>query len=176
MRCSSKRHQEVSTPRHLHYNGWFTKPGKITSNFFIPFLRQDDSEGDQLLDTQNVISRFRANLVIAGVEPFEEDNWSHLIIGNTQFVVSRHFKINEIFRCTASRFLWNECAHFVINTKVTGPCGRCQMVGVDQETGTRTKEPLMSLSAYRAGKVSPKQSCIFTLIKKRLSHKRWKKM
>ncbi|XP_033469369.2 molybdenum cofactor sulfurase isoform X1 [Epinephelus lanceolatus] len=80
--------------------------------------RQDDSEGDQLLDTQNVISRFRANLVIAGVEPFEEDNWSHLIIGNTRFMV-------------------------------VGQCGRCQMIGVDQETGTKTKEPLMSLSAYR---------------------------
>ncbi|XP_070772305.1 molybdenum cofactor sulfurase [Enoplosus armatus] len=85
--------------------------------------RQDDSEGDQLLDTQNVISRFRANLVITGVEPFEEDNWSHLIIGNTRFMV-------------------------------TGQCGRCQMVGVDQDTGTKTKEPLMSLSAHRTGKVT----------------------
>ncbi|XP_033956830.1 molybdenum cofactor sulfurase isoform X2 [Pseudochaenichthys georgianus] len=85
--------------------------------------RQDDSEGDQLLDTQNVISRFRANLVIAGGEPFEEDNWTHLIIGNTRFVVA-------------------------------GQCGRCQMIGVDQETGGRTKEPLMSLSAYRNGKVT----------------------
>ncbi|KAK5882060.1 hypothetical protein CesoFtcFv8_020687 [Champsocephalus esox] len=85
--------------------------------------RQDDSEGDQLLDTQNVISRFRANLVIAGGEPFEEDNWPHLIIGNTRFVVA-------------------------------GQCGRCQMIGVDQETGGRTKEPLMSLSAYRNGKVT----------------------
>ncbi|XP_051815684.1 molybdenum cofactor sulfurase [Acanthochromis polyacanthus] len=85
--------------------------------------RQDDSEGDQLLDTQNVISRFRANLVIAGVEPFEEDNWSHLIIGSTRFMVA-------------------------------GPCGRCQMVGTDQDTGTKTKEPLMSLSAARTGKVT----------------------
>ncbi|XP_028982931.1 molybdenum cofactor sulfurase isoform X2 [Betta splendens] len=85
--------------------------------------RQDYSEGDQLLDTQNVISRFRANLVIAGVEPFEEDNWSHLIIGNTRFVVA-------------------------------GPCARCQMVGVDQDTGAKTKEPLMSLSARRPGKVT----------------------
>ncbi|XP_068582110.1 molybdenum cofactor sulfurase isoform X1 [Cebidichthys violaceus] len=85
--------------------------------------RQDDAEGDQLLDTQNVISRFRANLVIAGVEPFEEDNWPHLTIGNTRFVVA-------------------------------GQCGRCQMIGVDQETGTKTKEPLMSLSAYRNGKVT----------------------
>lgn len=54
----------------------------------FPLPRQDDTEGDRLLDTQNVISRFRANLVIAGGEPFEEDNWPHLIIGNTRFVVS----------------------------------------------------------------------------------------
>lgn len=85
--------------------------------------RQDYSEGEQLLDTQNVISRFRANLVIAGVEPFEEDNWSHLIIGSTRFMVA-------------------------------GQCQRCHMVGIDQDTGTKTKEPLMSLSAYRTGKVT----------------------
>ncbi|XP_068424391.1 molybdenum cofactor sulfurase isoform X2 [Clinocottus analis] len=85
--------------------------------------RQSDIDGNQLLDTQNVISRFRANLVITGVEPFEEDNWPHLIIGNTRFVVA-------------------------------GQCGRCQMIGVDQETGNKTKEPLISLSAYRNGKVT----------------------
>lgn len=83
--------------------------------------RQENSEDDQRLDTHNVISRFRANLVIAGIEPFEEDNWSHLIIGNTRFVVA-------------------------------GQCGRCQMVGLDQDTGTKTKEPLLSLSACRPGK------------------------
>lgn len=31
------------------------------------------------------------------------------------------------------------------------------MVGIDQDTGSKTKEPLMSLSAYRSGKVSQKQ-------------------
>ncbi|KAM9364512.1 molybdenum cofactor sulfurase isoform 2-T3 [Pholidichthys leucotaenia] len=85
--------------------------------------RQDGCEGDQLLDTQSVISRFRANLVITGVEAFEEDNWSHLDIGSTRFVV-------------------------------TGQCGRCHLVGIDQDTGTKTKEPLMSLSAYRTGKLT----------------------
>lgn len=85
--------------------------------------RQDDSEVDHPLDMQKVISRFRANLVIAGVEAFEEDNWSHLVIGNTRFMVA-------------------------------GQCGRCQMIGVDQDTGTKTKELLMSLMAYRTGKVT----------------------
>lgn len=45
----------------------------------------------------------------------------------------------------------------MINPKVAGQCRRCQMVGVDQDTGNKTKEPLMSLSAYRNGKVSQKQ-------------------
>lgn len=139
-------------PVNLHYSA------NVACNFHIPFLRQDDSAGDQLLDTQNVISRFRANLVIAGVEAFEEDNWSHLIIGNTRFVVSWHLEINdEILKCIESGFLINERAPFVINPKVAGQCGRCQMVGVDQDTGTKTKELLKSLSAYRTGKVSQKQ-------------------
>uniref|UniRef100_UPI003AACC1DD molybdenum cofactor sulfurase n=1 Tax=Centroberyx gerrardi TaxID=166262 RepID=UPI003AACC1DD len=85
--------------------------------------RRGYSEDHPLLDTQNLISRFRANLVIAGVEPFEEDNWSHLIIGNTRFLVA-------------------------------GRCARCQMIGVEQDTGTKTKEPLLSLSACHAGKVT----------------------
>uniref|UniRef100_A0A674MDZ3 Molybdenum cofactor sulfurase n=1 Tax=Takifugu rubripes TaxID=31033 RepID=A0A674MDZ3_TAKRU len=84
---------------------------------------QENSMGDQQLDTKNITSRFRTNFIIAGVEAFEEDNWSHLVIGNTRFVV-------------------------------TGHCGRCHMVGVDQETGAKTKEPLLSLSTYRTGKVN----------------------
>ncbi|CAF90945.1 unnamed protein product, partial [Tetraodon nigroviridis] len=96
---------------------------KVACKFHIPFFRQENSVGDQHLDTKNIISRFRANLVIAGVEAFEEDNWSQLMIGNTRFVV-------------------------------TSRCGRCHVVGVDQETGTKTKEPLLSLSSYRTGKVT----------------------
>uniref|UniRef100_A0A4W5P1U6 Molybdenum cofactor sulfurase n=1 Tax=Hucho hucho TaxID=62062 RepID=A0A4W5P1U6_9TELE len=84
--------------------------------------RQESSD-HQPLDIHELISRFRANLVISGLEPFEEDDWSHLIIGNTHF-------------------------------QVAGRCGRCQMIGVDQNTGAKTKEPLLSLSAYRKGKVT----------------------
>uniref|UniRef100_A0A1B6ED13 MOSC domain-containing protein n=1 Tax=Clastoptera arizonana TaxID=38151 RepID=A0A1B6ED13_9HEMI len=37
--------------------------------------------------------------------------------------------------------------------KVIGPCGRCQMICIDQETGDRTKEPLTILSASLKGKI-----------------------
>lgn len=61
---------------------------KVVYTLYIPFLRQENSMGDQQLDTKNITSRFRTNFVVAGIEAFEEDNWSHLVIGNTQFVVS----------------------------------------------------------------------------------------
>lgn len=156
IRCYSKYAslQDTLLSVHLHYSGSFMQHGKITCNFHIRPLRQDGCEGNELLVTQNVIRRFRANLVIAGVEPFEEDNWSHLIIGNSRFVVSWHFEINDEMHFKI--FFWNECAACVINQKVAGQCGRCQMIGIDQDTGTKTKEPLMSLSAYRTGKVGQK--------------------
>uniref|UniRef100_A0A8C5C937 Molybdenum cofactor sulfurase n=1 Tax=Gadus morhua TaxID=8049 RepID=A0A8C5C937_GADMO len=84
----------------------------------------ESSEDGQPLERQDLISRFRANLVIAGVEPFEEDSWSQLIIGNAQFLVG-------------------------------GRCGRCQMICVDQDTGAKSKAPLLALSACRSGKVGP---------------------
>lgn len=67
---------------------YFVICGKVAYHFHIPFFRQENSVGDQNIDTKTIISRFRANLVIAGVEAFEEDNWSQLKIDNTRFVVS----------------------------------------------------------------------------------------
>lgn len=122
--------------------------------------------GDQHLDTKNITSRFRANLVIAGVDAFEEDNWSHLMIGNTRFVVSWR----EILRWTWSYFWKLSTLPLWINPKVTGHCGRCHMVGVNQETGTKTKEPLLSLSTYRRGKVSPQQSLEVLLMREKKNY------
>ncbi|CAL8284479.1 unnamed protein product [Arctogadus glacialis] len=85
--------------------------------------RQESSEDGQPLERQDLISRFRANLVVAGVEPFEEDSWSQLIIGNAQFLVG-------------------------------GRCERCQMICVDQDTGSKSKAPLLALSACRSGKLT----------------------
>ncbi|KAK1172322.1 molybdenum cofactor sulfurase-like [Acipenser oxyrinchus oxyrinchus] len=74
-------------------------------------------------NTEHLIGRFRANLVVCGTQPFEEDGWTELKIGHTSF-------------------------------QVVGQCGRCQMIGIDQDTGTRSKEPLQTLSACRRGKVT----------------------
>lgn len=37
------------------------------------------------------------------------------------------------------------------------------MIGIDQDTGAKTKEPLLSLSAHRTGKVSL-NSCVFVML------------
>ncbi|KAG7455411.1 hypothetical protein MATL_G00256390 [Megalops atlanticus] len=85
--------------------------------------QRQGSDNHQHSDEQQLIDRFRANLVIWGKEPFEEDDWMNIMIGDTPF-------------------------------KVAGPCGRCQMIGVDQSTGARSQQPLQSLSACRNGKVT----------------------
>ena len=72
---------------------------------------------------------FRANIVISGHSPgmrsplpYTEDCFSYLRVGG------RHF-----FR-------------------VVGPCMRCQVVGVDQQTGKRSREPLHTLAQTRKSK------------------------
>ncbi|KAG5266453.1 hypothetical protein AALO_G00232270 [Alosa alosa] len=85
--------------------------------------RLDHPSTPQAISMQQLIARFRANLVVSATNPFEEDNWSSLMIGNTTF-------------------------------QVAGRCGRCQMIGIDQETSARSQEPLKSLSDFRQGKVT----------------------
>ncbi|KAL4617196.1 molybdenum cofactor sulfurase isoform X2 [Arapaima gigas] len=77
----------------------------------------------QKLDVQQLLRRFRANLVIMGTEAFEEDDWTQVQIGDSLF-------------------------------QVAGRCERCYMIGIDQDTGARTLEPLLSLSTYCKGKVT----------------------
>lgn len=76
-------------------------------------------------DLRNIVSRFRANLVIRGGVAFEEDAWSGLRVGDG------------------------------VRLAVSGKCSRCYMVGIDQDSAVRTKEPLLSLSELRRnGKVT----------------------
>ncbi|XP_043112329.1 molybdenum cofactor sulfurase [Puntigrus tetrazona] len=85
--------------------------------------RHDSENEGTWHDTERLIQRFRANLVVSGQEAFAEDGWSHLTVGDTVF-------------------------------QAIGRCGRCQMIGVDQKSATRSQEPLRSLSECRSGKVT----------------------
>ncbi|MBX7138169.1 MAG: MOSC N-terminal beta barrel domain-containing protein [Oligoflexia bacterium] len=68
------------------------------------------------------MNRFRPNIVIDGLDPFEEDDISIL------------------------RFPESNAA-----VRLVKPCARCVVTTVDQETGARGKEPLKSLGRFRVG-------------------------
>ncbi|KAJ8273011.1 hypothetical protein GJAV_G00096330 [Gymnothorax javanicus] len=58
-------------------------------------IKQRNGSGShEHFDVHQLIHRFRANLVICGEEPFEEDQWSNLMIGNTLFKV-----VGQCSRC-----------------------------------------------------------------------------
>uniref|UniRef100_A0A8C6XBC0 Molybdenum cofactor sulfurase n=1 Tax=Naja naja TaxID=35670 RepID=A0A8C6XBC0_NAJNA len=72
---------------------------------------------------QELIYRFRANIVIRTNEPFEEDLWDQIAIGPLHF-------------------------------RVLGPCHRCLVICINQQTGQRNKDFLQRLSSIRDRKVS----------------------
>jgi uncharacterized protein len=68
------------------------------------------------------MNRFRPNIVIAGGEPFAEDGWKRILIGD---------------------------GPDAIPLDIVKPCARCSTVPVDQATGVRGKEPLAILATFR---------------------------
>eukprot|EP00295_Goniomonas_pacifica_P033700 CAMPEP_0175960324 /NCGR_PEP_ID=MMETSP0108-20121206/35301_1 /TAXON_ID=195067 ORGANISM="Goniomonas pacifica, Strain CCMP1869" /NCGR_SAMPLE_ID=MMETSP0108 /ASSEMBLY_ACC=CAM_ASM_000204 /LENGTH=179 /DNA_ID=CAMNT_0017287899 /DNA_START=78 /DNA_END=614 /DNA_ORIENTATION=+ len=68
------------------------------------------------------VSRFRPNIVIGNAPPLGEDDIRMVGLGGSE---------DEVL------------------LPAVGPCGRCEMVNIDQETGQRGVEPLLSLSSYR---------------------------
>lgn len=71
------------------------------------------------LDHAVTAVRFRGNFVVDGAEPFAEDDWKWVRIGDG--VVFRNMK----------------------------PCFRCIFTNIDPETSLRSKEPLQTLRTYR---------------------------
>lgn len=78
---------------------------------------------EEPLEIDELIRRFRANIVISAPESFEEEEWAEISIGALRF-------------------------------QVVGPCSRCQIICIDQQSGERNKEFLQSLSAARGRKTN----------------------
>ncbi|XP_055376872.1 molybdenum cofactor sulfurase 3 [Condylostylus longicornis] len=70
----------------------------------------------------DVVKRFRANLIIENCCAFEENNIKNLQIGDIDF-------------------------------NIEGPCTRCQMICIDQNTGDKTAEPLKTIAKEFQGKI-----------------------
>ncbi|KFV65966.1 Molybdenum cofactor sulfurase, partial [Dryobates pubescens] len=78
---------------------------------------------EEPLELEELIRRFRANIVISAPQPFEEEEWAEISIGALRF-------------------------------QVVGPCSRCQIICIDQQSGERNKEILQSLSTARGRKTN----------------------
>lgn len=72
------------------------------------------------------MNRFRPNLVVKDCEPFAEDTWSRIRIGNALSTQSRG-----------------------VEMAVVKPCARCLVTTIDKETLKKSKEPLKTLATYR---------------------------
>ena len=78
-------------------------------------------------DVTNILARFRANIIVAGnIGPYEEETWKSLRVGN--------------------------CHGNIFN--VQGRCKRCQVICMDQKTGSKQKEVFRTLSAITERKAT----------------------
>ncbi|KAG5683520.1 hypothetical protein PVAND_012794 [Polypedilum vanderplanki] len=85
-------------------------------------MNQVESWDNDEKNMENVIDRFRGNFIIENLEALAENNWKCLKIGDE-------------------------------NTfHIEGPCTRCQMICIDQNTGEKTTEPLRTMGKVFNGK------------------------
>lgn len=83
----------------------------------------DENGKEELFSMEDLISRFRANIITNGTRAFEEEKWDEISIGSLHFQVS-------------------------------GPCHRCQIICIDQQTGQRNQNVFQKLSESRERKVN----------------------
>jgi hypothetical protein len=76
------------------------------------------------------MNAFRPNLVVSSDVAFEEDSWSTILIGNVALSVRSHKRSLLII-------------------KVVGPCHRCQMVNIDQESSNVNTTTYKALAKFR---------------------------
>ena len=69
---------------------FFTSYGK---KFFFLFFQLKETASHE--NDDNMINRFRANLIVNGGKPFMEDEWKNIEIGNFTFKAS--FTVHFIF-------------------------------------------------------------------------------
>lgn len=100
-----------------------TQAGVVSFADGYPLLVANQASLDDLnsrLDEPVPMDRFRANVVVDGLAAFEEDSWQSGRLGSE------------------------------VELEFVKPCGRCQVVTIDQESGSKTgPEPLTALAEFR---------------------------
>jgi hypothetical protein len=86
------------------------------------------------LESPVPMNRFRPNLVVKGCEPFAEDAWDRICIGETRVEPGAVLSLSKGQR---------------VELAVVKPCARCLVTTIDKETLEKSKEPLKTLATYR---------------------------
>jgi molybdenum cofactor sulfurtransferase len=88
--------------------------------------------------------RFRPNLVVSGAPAFDEDGWQRL-----EVVSACAAGAGAGGGCGSAAGVWGGCGAGggAVALAVVGPCGRCEMVEVEQGTGRRQGSALMRVLA-----------------------------
>jgi uncharacterized protein YcbX len=108
--------------------------------------------------------RFRPNLVVSGFSPWAEDSWSRVVFRAAEAAAGvnqqaapqslapqqQHHQQHEQKQQQQQQ---TSPAAASVQLQVVGPCGRCDMVSIDQSTGQRQGNQLLALLARerRAG-------------------------
>lgn len=87
----------------------------------VKWIMQHVADWDIEEDVENIVNRFRGNLIIDDVGALVENEWKILEIGENHF-------------------------------EVQGQCTRCQMINIDQSSGSKTIEPLRTIGKIFQGK------------------------
>ncbi|HEX9504071.1 MAG TPA: MOSC N-terminal beta barrel domain-containing protein [Patescibacteria group bacterium] len=105
--------------------------GRLAFHDGYPFLILSQASVDDLnrrMAASLPVNRFRPNILLAGCEPYEEDHMAAIEIGG-----------RSVGKMSIAGM------HFTGATL----CARCLITTTDQKTGSRAKEPLLTLSKYR---------------------------
>ena len=168
--CYGDFSSEDRSNDYIRYNQWFSQrlqmhvqlamtqmqdknePAKSFANQ-SDFLIVSQSSYDALvqkldpIDAESVsILNFRPNLVVDGVEPFEEDTW----IYKTVVVNSLTLQVRTILMykslCNLAKIIYT-ISNFLF--QITEHCQRCRMICINQLTSERCLQPLSTLAQFR---------------------------
>lgn len=128
-------------------NIWFSS--KLGQDVRLVKMRKHDVRHKKLIKGPEKVEVSFADgypYLIAGTESLD-----HLNTLLEDPIAFDRFRPNIILRTTEAHIedTWEEIIIGNVDFQVIKPCGRCQVITIDQQSGLKLKEPLKTLSTYR---------------------------